>query len=247
MPMPPLAELVAPDRCVLVTQEMQGGVVGPQAGLKVLADEAQREALPNIGRLVASARAAGVPVVHCLVQKRLNGPGPSENCRLYQAGKKFPVDLSAGSEGGSLLPELGPGPDDIVLTRSNGLGPMAGTDLDSTLRTLGARTVVGVGVSINVAITNMVMDAVNLGYWVVLPRRSRGRTSGVRRVGHRQHLVVVGHRRHHRRRACRVAGLKVNGSPPARPVFVSIFGGNHVCCIGRIRGELPELSFVDPS
>ena len=32
------------------------------------------------------------------------------------------------------------------------------------------RTIVGVGVSVNVAITNFVMDAVNRGYQFVLPR-----------------------------------------------------------------------------
>jgi nicotinamidase-related amidase len=170
MPMPSMEELVDPARCVLVTQEMQGGVVGPEAGLPQLADEARQSALPNIGRLLAGARAAHVPVVHCLVEKRPDGKGSNENCRLFQAGKKFPVDLSPGSPGASLLPEFGPDPGDVVLTRSTGLGPMGGTDLDSVLRNLGARTVVATGVSVNVAIPNLVMDAVNHGYWVVLPR-----------------------------------------------------------------------------
>jgi biuret amidohydrolase len=47
---------------------------------------------------------------------------------------------------------------------------MAGTDLDPLLRNLGVATLVVVGVSVNVAVTNLVMDAVNLGYRVVLPR-----------------------------------------------------------------------------
>ena len=47
---------------------------------------------------------------------------------------------------------------------------MGGTDLDAILRNLGVSTVVGVGVSLNVAITNLVMDAVNAAYRVVVPR-----------------------------------------------------------------------------
>jgi len=47
---------------------------------------------------------------------------------------------------------------------------MDGTDLDAVLRNLGARTVVGVGVSVNVGMTNFAMDAVNAGYQFVLPR-----------------------------------------------------------------------------
>ena len=43
-------------------------------------------------------------------------------------------------------------------------------DLDAVLRNLGVQTIVAVGVSLNVAIPNLVMDAVNAGYRVVLPR-----------------------------------------------------------------------------
>jgi biuret amidohydrolase len=47
---------------------------------------------------------------------------------------------------------------------------MGGTDLDPVLRNLGVSTIVAVGVSLNVAIPNLVMDAVNAAYQVVLPR-----------------------------------------------------------------------------
>ena len=52
-------------------------------------------------------------------------------------------------------------------SRWHGVGPMGGTDLDAILRNLGVTTIVAVGVSVNIAITNLVMDAVNAG----LPRR----------------------------------------------------------------------------
>ena len=57
-----------------------------------------------------------------------------------------------------------------MLRRWHGIGPMGGTDLDAILRNLGVSTIVAVGVSLNVAITNFVMDAVNNAYRVVLPR-----------------------------------------------------------------------------
>jgi nicotinamidase-related amidase len=47
---------------------------------------------------------------------------------------------------------------------------MGGTDLDPILRNLGISTIVAVGVSVNIAILSLVMDAVNAGYQVVLPR-----------------------------------------------------------------------------
>jgi nicotinamidase-related amidase len=165
---PDLTEIVAPVHTAIVTQECQGAVVGPNAGLAVLAKEARREALPNIERLLPAARDAGVKIVHCLVQRRPDGLGGNHNAKIFAVGSG--VDIAPGSPGASLLPELGPGPTDVVLRRSHGIGPMAGTDLDITLRNLGVSTIVAVGVSVNVAITNLVMDAVNLAYRVVVPR-----------------------------------------------------------------------------
>jgi biuret amidohydrolase len=164
-----LAELVAPGHTAIVTQECQGAVIGPDAGLKALADEARKVALPNITRLLPAARAAGVSVVHCLVQRRPDGLGANHNAKLFAIGRAD-VDITPGSAGATLLPELGPEPSDLVLSRWHGLGPMGGTDLDPILRNLGVTTIVAIGVSVNVAIINLVMDAVNAGYRVVLPR-----------------------------------------------------------------------------
>lgn len=164
-----LAELVAPEHTAVVTQECQGAVMGPNAGLAVLAEEARREALPNITRLLPAARSAGVRVVHCLVQRRPDGLGSNHNAKIFAVGGGS-VDIAPGSEGAALLPELGPEPSDVVLYRWHGVGPMGGTDLDAILRNLGVSTVVAVGVSLNIAIPNLVMDAVNAAYRVVLPR-----------------------------------------------------------------------------
>lgn len=170
MPQPRLQDLLNPATTALVTQECQGGVIGPQAGLPMLAEEARRETIPNIARLLDTARAGGVTVVHCLIQKRPDNRGSNTNARLFMAGKSFAADLTPGSPGASVLPELGQAPSDIVLTRLHGVGPMTGTDLDSVLRNLNIRTIVGVGVSVNIAISNFVMDAVNRSYQFVLPR-----------------------------------------------------------------------------
>ncbi|OBH62139.1 isochorismatase [Mycobacterium colombiense] len=170
MPQPRLQDLLTPATTALVTQECQGGVIGPQAGLPFLAEEARRQAIPNIAKLLTAARAAGVAVVHCLIQKRPDNLGSNTNARLFMAGKSFAADLTPGSPGASVLPELGPAPSDLVLTRTHGVGPMTGTDLDSVLRNMNIKTIVGVGVSVNIAIQNFVMDAVNRSYQFVLPR-----------------------------------------------------------------------------
>jgi biuret amidohydrolase len=168
-----LADLAAPEHTAIVTQECQGAVIGPHAGLAVLAEEARRVALPNIVRLLPAARAAGVRVVHCLVQRRPDGLGSNHNAKVFAIGRGLGndgVDITPGTPGAALLPELGPEPTDLTLSRWHGVGPMGGTDLDSVLRNLGVSTIVVVGVSLNIAIPNVVMDAVNAAYRVVVPR-----------------------------------------------------------------------------
>ncbi|MCV7101591.1 cysteine hydrolase [Mycobacterium palustre] len=164
-----LENLAAPAHTAIVTQECQGAVVGPHAGLAVLAEEARRVALPNILRLLPAARTAGVRVVHCLVHRRPDGLGSNHNAKIFAIGGGA-VDIAPGSAGAALLPELGPEPTDVVLSRWHGVGPMGGTDLDAVLRNLGISTIVVVGVSLNIAIPNVVMDAVNAAYRVVVPR-----------------------------------------------------------------------------
>ncbi len=165
-----LAALLGPAHTAVVTSEVQNGVVGEPSALPELAAEAQREMLPNLARLLPVARAAGVQVVHCTAYRRADGKGANTNARLFRGVQKSPVPLLPGTAAVDVVAELGPEPEDVVLTRTHGLDPMSGTDLDPVLRNLGVRTIVVTGVSVNVAITNLVMDAVNRGYSVVLPR-----------------------------------------------------------------------------
>lgn len=165
-----LPALLDPRRCAVVTQECQVGVIGDLAVLRELADVAQPLAVPNMVRIVEAARAAEVPVVHCLAVRRADDKGSNTNARLFAATRKLGIRLEPGSEGAALLPALGPEPADLVLQRYHGIGPMGGTDLDAVLRNLGVRTIVGIGVSVNIAMTNFVMDAVNAGYDFVLAR-----------------------------------------------------------------------------
>ena len=165
-----LAALLDPAHTAVVTSEVQNGVVGEPSALPELAAEAQREMVPNLARLLPVARAAGVQVVHCTAYRREDGKGANTNARLFLGVRKSPVPLLPGTAAVEVASELGPEPDDLVLTRTHGLDPMTGTDLDPVLRNLGVRTIVVTGVSVNVAVTNLVMDAVNRGYSVVVPR-----------------------------------------------------------------------------
>src|SRR5207248_9123341 len=78
--------------------------------------------------------------------------------------------MVAGSPSAEVVPEIGMEESDFVVPRYHGLSPMAGTSLDAILRNLDVTTIVGVGVSVNVAMTNFAFDAVNAGYQFVMPR-----------------------------------------------------------------------------
>jgi nicotinamidase-related amidase len=165
-----LAELADPSSTVLVTQECQNGVLGEDAVFPELAQIARKHMIPNAARLAKAARAAELPVIHCVVARRADGLGSNANARLFAAAWKAPVPLLPGTEAVEVIPEIGVEESDLVLSRLHGLGPMGGTELDAILRNLGARTVVGVGVSVNVGMLSLVLDAVNAGYRFVLPR-----------------------------------------------------------------------------
>jgi nicotinamidase-related amidase len=170
MPAPPLAELVDPARTAVVTSEVQNGVVGEPSALPALAEAARTHGRPP-RRAVRRGQAAGVPVIHATAARRADGRRVQHQRPAVPAVRRSPVALLPGiCPAAEVVPELGPEPEDLVLSRLHGLNPMAGTDLDPILRNLGVTTIVVTGVSVNVAVTNLVMDAVNLGYQVVLPR-----------------------------------------------------------------------------
>jgi biuret amidohydrolase len=170
MPMD-VAALVAPGHTALVLQEVQNGVIGSPSALPALAEAAAAvDLIGNCARLAQAARTVGVPVIHCTAETRDDMLGANHNARLFAGVRKAGVHMSPGSAAVQVPPEIGVEARDIVLPRYHGLGPMTGTQLDSILRNLGATTIVGVGVSVNIGMTNLAFDAVNRGYQIVLVR-----------------------------------------------------------------------------
>ena len=163
-----LAALVAPRHTAIVTSEIQRGVIGDHSALPELAKQG-REIIPQVARLVSAARAAGAQVIHCIAERRADNKGMNRNARLFGYMAKAEPKLLPGSPATEIVPEVKLHESDVVLSRLHGLSPFSGTELDFVLRNLGITTVVAVGVSVNVAITNLTFDCVNAGYQVVLP------------------------------------------------------------------------------
>jgi nicotinamidase-related amidase len=166
-----LSELAAPDRCAMLTMEIQRGVVGDLSSFPQLAEAAQRAGVvPNTARLLAAARSHSVPVVHCTAEFRADRAGTTVNCQLVAAVLRNPAHLLAGTPATEIMAELGPEPSDLVSARLHGVSPFSGTSLDTWLRNLGVRTVVATGVSVNLGVLGLAIEAVNLGYQVVVVR-----------------------------------------------------------------------------
>jgi nicotinamidase-related amidase len=165
-----VAALVDPAHTAVVTSECQNSVIGAESMLPELSAAAATTVVPNGARICAAARAAGAAVVHCVAGRRRDDRGSNSNARLFGAVLKSPVVPLIGTPATEVIDEFALAESDLVLSRIHGLSPMAGTDLDPVLRNLGITTIVVIGVSVNVAITNLVMDAVNNGYQVVFVR-----------------------------------------------------------------------------
>ncbi|GAC1317094.1 MAG: cysteine hydrolase [Acidimicrobiales bacterium] len=162
--------LPATGRTAVVTMEMQRGVVGDLAVLPDLAAEvARRGTAVATARLVSGARAHGVRVVHCTVEYPADGAGGPTNAPLLAALARGPQHLLAGAPAVELVPGLGPEPEDLIEARSHGVSPFGGTSLAATLGSLGIETLVVAGVSVNLGVFGLAVEAVNLGYRVVIP------------------------------------------------------------------------------
>jgi nicotinamidase-related amidase len=166
-----LRDLVSPAHTAVLTMEVQRAVVGDLSTIPALAEASAKVGLvPHIARVLSAARAADVRVVHCLAEFRADRAGSAINTGLIAAALRNPDHMLAGSRSAELVPELGPEPEDLISTRLHGISPFIGTSLDPWLRNLGIRTVVATGVSVNLGILGMAIEAVNFGYQVVIPR-----------------------------------------------------------------------------
>jgi nicotinamidase-related amidase len=168
-----LSDLVDPAHTAVVISEMQRGIVGDRARPPMLE---MRDAVNEHGvtsalvRLVASAHRVNARVVHTTLHFRPDRAGVRIVTPLLAVTMRQHDYLLIGSEDAAIIPELAPEPRDIVAARMHGMSAFSGTELDAILRSLDITTVIAGGISLNEALIGMAIEAVNLGYRVVVPR-----------------------------------------------------------------------------
>ena len=166
-----LRSLVDPASTAAITVECQKGVIGSAGPLSALS-QAVRESgiVPRVAAVLRAARAARVPVLHGTVVRRADGGGSTVNCRLFAATRKAGgPGLLAGSTAAQVVDELEVADSDYLVPRYHGVSVFHDTEMDSILRSLAIRTVVLLGVSVNIALLGTTIEAVNRGYQVVMP------------------------------------------------------------------------------
>lgn len=160
-----------PASTAVLTMELQRGVCGDLAPMPHLARAVEQLGLVgNVARLLAGARRFDATVVHCTFSIRPDGRGTRFELPLMTAARADASLLRQGHPSAELIPELNVAPTDLVVDRHHGVSPFSGTGLDALLRQVGVDTVVVTGVSLNIGVIGTVIEAVNLGYRVVVPR-----------------------------------------------------------------------------
>jgi nicotinamidase-related amidase len=167
-----LRELVKPRDTAVLCMEMQNGIVGPQGSLPALAEAVRATGmLSSLAGLLSAARSAGIPVVYCTLVYRADRRGSAANApRLARSFKQDAQRLVAGTQSARVIDDIAPQPQDLIAERCNGMSPFSGTSLDIALRNMGIRTIIATGVSLNIGIFGMAVEAVGLGYNVVVAR-----------------------------------------------------------------------------
>jgi nicotinamidase-related amidase len=161
--------------CAVLTFEMQRGVVGDLYTMPVIVQAVKdSNLLPEIARLLGPARSAGLPIIHLTVARRPDRHGTYRNMPFVNQHMKTTKDagvMDIGMPGTEVVPELWD-PSDIVVQRLHGVSGFTDTGLDSMLRSLGKRTIIVTGSSVNRGVTGMAIEGVNRGYQVVIPREA---------------------------------------------------------------------------
>lgn len=128
------------------------------------------DVVTNAAALVREARSRKMAVVHCTFSLRADRAGTRLDLPLMSAARKNADYLLQGSEATALLPELRHHADDIVCDRHHGVAPFTNTSLHAILEGHNINSLIVTGVSLNVGIPGLVIEAVNLGYSVTVAR-----------------------------------------------------------------------------
>ena len=170
-PFPLQREVVA-----LIVIDMQRDFAEPGGFGASLGNDVSRitKIIPDVKRLIAGFRSAGLPVIHTMECHRpdLSDLPPAKRDRgnpSLRIGDLGPMGriLIAGEPGTAILPELAPIDDEIVIEKP-GKGAFYATGLGDILKGKGIKQLVFAGVTTEVCVQTTMREANDRGYECLL-------------------------------------------------------------------------------
>ena len=125
-------------------------------------DQMARKTIPNMQRLQAGCRAAGIEVMYTVI-RNLTRDGRDRSLDYKITGFSVPPD----SWDGQVIDAIAPGDDEIVLPKTSS-NVFHSTNIDYVLRNLGTKYLVISGIVTDQCIDGAVRSACDLGYLVTL-------------------------------------------------------------------------------
>lgn len=150
------------NRTALLIIDVQRGICARRPGVeKYFYDSMNGWVIPNLLRLRDAARNSGVEVIYTVIESlTLDG---RDRCLDYKlTGFHFPK----GSDEARMIPELAPGPDEIVLPKTSS-GVFNSTTLDYVLRNIGIDAIMVGGFQTDQCIDHTVRDGADRGYEMI--------------------------------------------------------------------------------
>jgi nicotinamidase-related amidase len=133
--------------------------------------------IPATQRLLAAARAKGIPVVYTTTAYDVTA-GPNSDMGIWN--RKIPLEaLAVGSEAVAIDDRIAPGPGELVLTKKRA-SAFHGTSLSSFLTAQRVDTVILTGVTMAGCVRHSAEDAIAEGFAPIVVREAVGdRVTGV--------------------------------------------------------------------
>jgi ureidoacrylate peracid hydrolase len=123
----------------------------------------EEQALPNMVRLQAAARRAGIEVTYTVIES-LTADGRDRSLDYKITGFNVP----RGSSDARVVKELEPAADEIIFPKTSS-SVFISTNIDYVLRNLGTRSLIIAGCLTDQCVDSAVRDACDLGYLVTVP------------------------------------------------------------------------------
>ena len=172
---------IDPRRTAVLAIDTHRGHLDPEIATMPVAADVAHTVVEASARLLKATRAAGIPTAFLVMQNRVVD-GRSEYLHnpfweaVEEVRERLTPDLPStisghnlvGSPQTEVMPELAPGPDDLIVTSKHRLSSFLDTDLESWLRVRGIRTLLLIGINTNTCVQCAAFEGFNRDYGVVV-------------------------------------------------------------------------------